>query len=299
MDRFLIEYFTLGRSGSHAVMNWLCNQFDRPVLYFNNAKPTMDPALEMRNPTVKDMQNIVALDYYWKHPEVRVQLQKEWHPVMVVGFERYPLGYARVDQHRGWYPLPASSIDGWIRPNRRCRILIIRDLFNWLASRIQRKIKIDRNYDGELREWVKDHIRLWKDHAREAAGVTSYLKGPDIQIVRIIKFNEWVHSRQYRDEILYHLGVTPRNEDTNYIVDVSGGSSFDGRSYQGRASEMAIEHRHEIFNDPKFNDIMDYINQDLELLKLNDKLFGTDIYAYAEEAQFAGSSGVEPNLKNA
>lgn len=272
-DRFLIEYFTMGRSGSHAVMNWLCNQFQDPVLYFNNAKYGLDPALDMRAPTIQDMQNIVPLKDAWHRPMQREKLMTEFHPVMIVGFERIDLSVVGVMP-----PIHQDSLVSWIRPTRRARIIVIRDVLNWLASRIRYKMKRSSNYDpSEIHSWMDDHTDIWKSHAREALGRTNYISHPDITKV-VVRFNDWVRSDNHRNLILYMLGVRLLSEDTGYIVNVSGGSSFDGRTYQGRADEMEIENRYKFLEeDKRFQSILEHVHDDKELMQLNRDVFG-DVY---------------------
>jgi hypothetical protein len=272
-DRYLIEYFTMGRSGSHAVMNWLCNQFPDPVLYFNNAKIGVDPALEMRAPTISDMQNIVPLNASWFRPAEREKLRTGFHPVMIVGFERINMTALEVIA-----PIPVDSLEGWIRPSKRARIIVIRDVLNWLASRIRYKMKRSRSYNPvDAHAWMDDHIATWKTHAREALGRTNYLSAPGITKV-VIRFNDWVRSPEYRSMLLFLLGVEKLSDDTGYIVNVSGGSSFDARTFQGRAGEMEIENRFKFLEDDKrFQSVLEHVYDDKELMQLNRDVFG-DVY---------------------
>src|SRR5579871_3131225 len=43
-----IQFFGLQRSGNHAILSWIFQQFEEPVYFFNMVKPFTDPILNWR-----------------------------------------------------------------------------------------------------------------------------------------------------------------------------------------------------------------------------------------------------------
>jgi len=96
--------------------------------------------------------------------------------------------------------------------------LIIRDPFNWLAS------------------WVS-HFHFSKDNID--TDIEMYLKNIKDSKEKIF-FNEWFSNQSYRDSLAYRLGFSNRDTGIDIVTKHGKGSSFDRKSYDGKAREMKV-----------------------------------------------------------
>ncbi len=113
------------------------------------------------------------------------------------------------------------------RPNVHQRpIVVLRDPYNWFAS-LRRKRR-------EWRELEEDYISLWIAYARQF-----FIEKVDG--VFSCNFNKWFVNSDYRRELSLFIGENPTETGVNRVRSI--GSSFDGRKYDGRASEMKVLER--------------------------------------------------------
>lgn len=233
---YLIQTFQ--RSGSHAIYNWLFSQFNEPVLFFNNAKAYEDPAIEMRNPDW-NLKNTVDLRPYWKEPYRRKEIQQMTNKRIIIGFEDKPLGCT----------IPPSSYS-WIKPDEIWKLMILRDVYNWITSRWAKGMDIS-----------PQKINQWKTYARSTMGY------------EFISFNGWFKSKEYRSRVLHNLDIKQIHDNINFVPAAGGGSSFDKRRYQNNGSQMAVLERWKEFYDENIEKL---IKHDKELRQLNLDLFNME-----------------------
>jgi hypothetical protein len=107
-------------------------------------------------------------------------------------------------------------------------VLVMRDPFNLFASRARGKVQC------QLGAMTAIAVETWKDHAR------AYLKGSLINA----NFNIWFLQRDYRLLLARRLALPFTDETKDGIMDINGGSSFDGLDYAGKASEMKVLERY-------------------------------------------------------
>jgi hypothetical protein len=205
----LFEICALRRSGCHAVLNWLFNQSKKPVLFFNNAIPFQDPLRNLR--AYGELQNTIDLEpyYHGRHPKEDIKSFRA--DVVAILYEDLKL--SRIDGRN-------SIVDSdWINPESVTKVLILRDFYNWLASRLllaeQKKMAID----------TEMLIYMWKSYAHQL--LYDHLGQPFV----CVNFNRWFSSETYRNELARVLGLELRNDDTKFVPSFGGGSSFDRVSY--------------------------------------------------------------------
>lgn len=236
--RRLYEVHTFQRSGSHAIYNWLFSQFSEPVLYFNNAKEYQDPAIEMRNPDW-DLNNVVNLQPYWQDPSKREEIQQMVNENVVIGFEDRVLGFL----------IPTASLK-WINPDEIWQLMILRDVYNWAASRWEKGLEIS-----------PQKIFMWRIYAERRHNY------------EFISYNDWFKSAEYRSKVLDNLDIKQINDDVNFVPKSGGGSSFDKRRFRDNGSQMDVLNRWKELHD---NAIKRFIWRDKELIRLNIELFGME-----------------------
>jgi hypothetical protein len=116
--------------------------------------------------------------------------------------------------------------------NTNKKIMILRDPFNNLASRI-------RHPDKFLRE--EKALRLWHSYAEEFVGDTNYLQN----CVKI-NYNKWISDKGYRKTIAGNFGGL-KNDNIHYVSYHGNGSSFDKKSFMGSAQNMKLLERYKQF----------------------------------------------------
>lgn len=141
-------------------------------------------------------------------------------------------------------------------------VLILRDLYNLFASRIKGDIKNLSHRNEESREILRDR---WKKYAREYLGETGHLQNRTV-----VNYNLFVTFPEYRMQIERKLRIKETKDSLNRVPLIGGGSSFDGRSYHGRGSEMKVLERWKYYeNDENY---LDFFN-DEEVKELSKKIF--------------------------
>lgn len=121
------------------------------------------------------------------------------------------------------------------------KVVILRDPYNLFASRIKHYTLSKAPYfNGPFAAYN------WIDYAR-------YFLNPPGNTV-CISYNHFIADKKYREQIIKNLGVDFDSEnDKKYMnkVDssISGGSSFDGKRYDGAGVQMKITQRWEHYKD--------------------------------------------------
>jgi len=280
---------SLGRSGSHAIMNWIASMFKEPVYCFNNC-PIGDP-YRARIPYIKRVR---------KRPMEKFFV---WLPNLKRASEDEISVYRDIHKHCLMYSYEHKDIkkleDGEFIQDRnlvgesknRYNVLILRDVFNWLGSllmtkgEVRPKLNLYPEYNTSGRkDWAehasiipgrnyrtttKEYLGFWKCYAEEFLGKTDYLKDKRI----CISFNQWFSNEDYKIKIadLFNL------EYSGLSLDYAGSpSSFDKTHYyHGKAQEMGALDRWKILKDNIiYQEILDYVP---EVRELSYEIFGKEI----------------------
>lgn len=142
-------------------------------------------------------------------------------------------------------------------------ILVVRDPYNWLASWLTSA--------GRWRkaDWMQQNTPVWieryKDHCREALGLTNYLGD-----VHIVNYNSWFLSQDYREQLGSRLKLPSIHKGLNTVSAWGGGSTWDGMNFQGRAQEMKVMTRWKRMKD---NAEYRQLTKDSELQRFGQELF--------------------------
>ncbi len=133
-------------------------------------------------------------------------------------------------------------------------ILLLRDPFNWMASRITRHFNFPK-------------MDLWVQYAREFCGETNYLADKVC-----INYNRWFVSESYRREIAQQLNMDYSEETINRIPKF-GRSSFDQMEFQHSAGEMAVLNRWQSQSNNHKKTSWEYLGNNLEVFRLSELIF--------------------------
>jgi len=258
-----IQVLGLQRSGNHAILAWLFQQFDEPVYFFNNVRHFGNP---MREFQPVDLPNTVPMRRGNSPGRTRRlhEVEQQQKKTLVYSYENLPLDRLRV---RSLVPDRENVIG---RSRRLCRVLIVRDFYNWLASRI-RYHEITRSEVPPFRK-VERFVSGWLAYASEYLRITDYIADMEVTAV---SYNRWVTDERYRHELLLELDVPVKNNSISYVPRAGGGSSFDATEFCGRSAGMRIGDRWLYLKDEKFRDIVLRVQRrQPQIEKYNDRILG-------------------------
>lgn len=195
----------LRRSGHHAVIHWIIRQCQGPGLFLNDCRLTSSGRLlgnrfsRYFNMAPREAENDLAgvelaskQLYIYNLEDLSAQQFKE------VTQAALPRGSSR----------------------RVMDVVVVRDPFNWAASRQQAEPRLDLGAEGLIERW-KSHARLALGHEHDG--------------LLVIYFSRWVRDRDYRRQLCGRLRI-PFSDAGFEEVELPGISSFD-------ASQVALDNQ--------------------------------------------------------
>ena len=239
----------MSRSGNHAIAQWILAQATGRVCFLNAAEGRSNPFLTARpmDDGPSCWTNIPGFDL------AAEQRGGAWSAKDLLMFSHEDGFLARSCSEEF-----ERSHDAFVGPSRRrVDVLILRDPFNLFASR--RKCLW-----GVLTP--RTTVKVWKQHAREFLRPGRFLRHDPL----VISYNRWCVDRDYRRGVAQHLGLAFTDAGRDRVWPCNGGSSFDGRAYDGRAAAMRVFDRWRHYaEDPSFRQMFDP-----EVRTLSARIFG-------------------------
>lgn len=263
-----IRVIGLRRSGNHAIINWITKQVSGSVVHLNNLRPEENP-----------------YQAYWKAFNGRINASERWRADELRQNSLY--------QGRHGYELLKQEVKGKFIPKdclimsyedsslsrvaskrserthdrhfgksaERLDVLILRDPFNLIASRI-------RSDKFEVRGINrKGMIGLWIDYAKEYLNETNYLDQKKI----LVNYNAWFLDREYRQKLSKQLGLPFSDSGLDEVPGFGKGSSFDSVSLHGQAQKMGVLERWKGYAN---NELYRKLLRNEEVFYYSDKIFG-------------------------
>jgi hypothetical protein len=223
------------QGGQHAVAYWLFHQFNG-VIYWKNSGQHKHDLLKMSNfPDLK-------LFKQWSENTINK------HTAIAVSYEDKTLEVVNT------YPYPQYT-------EKRYDIIILRDPYNCFASKIHNW----RNRCPRKAGKFEMKLNAWKQKARTVISKECSF---------FIDFGKWFSSKEYRQLILTWFpkdAFVFTDDHLNNIPKKAGASTWDERTFEGKAQQMDINNRYKgIIDDPLMKKIM----ADEEVKELSDKIFG-------------------------
>ncbi|NEO99038.1 MAG: hypothetical protein F6K58_10230 [Symploca sp. SIO2E9] len=237
-----IRVVGLRRSGNHAVTNWVKEQQSGQVLYLNNIPPKENGYRVLYQHYPKEHLRREALGHF-VNKDCLIYSYEDWDLEQIT------------DQH-----FEKKHDLYWGKSDRRYDLLILRDPFNTLASRL-------KNNFIEVKDPNQTFIELWLSYAKEYLGETNHLKNNKV----CINYNQWFLDVSYRKEITSNLKLEFSDAGINQVKAQGGGSSFEGREFDGKAIQMKVLDRWKVFaEDPRYLKLLG--NE--EILEYSKRIFG-------------------------
>ncbi len=230
-----IRVFAMARCGHHAIIEWLRKQISGQVPFVNFIKwPVVGGIPQFPHNKLLIKPGTSALIWSEENPSIKVM--------------------SKIPKDLPNQPFRSEKVE---------TILIMRDPYNWAAS-LLKKTRTDGNVK-KLGLFMAERIALWKEHAAEALRETDHLKN-----YLFINYNRWFNDKNYREMIMFSLGLDNYDRGLQEVPDFGEGSSFDLRGFHGRAQEMNVMNRWQLMqDDPLYMEIM----EDPELLRYSKELF--------------------------
>lgn len=295
-NKLEIRVFGPRRSGNHAVINWLAYQAKSKIYFFNCASNRgHDP---YRTGKCRgDQYNEDLQACFEQVPNLK-------------NADEDTLNYYReVDKDILMYSYEDIDLDKYVRPNAedfpknrdkvigdsdyRIDVIILRDVYNWLASKLKfnskhnyrdasilaerykenREVRSKMPYfdtypgyredakllDGMTYINIKKLINVWLSHNRAIDLPEQY----GLQNLVFINYNMWATNYHYRQSLLVNHfephGFEFTDKGKSEIAVRGGGSSFDGHNSGSNANEMDVLNRWKHFEHNKlFNRIFEF-----------------------------------------
>ena len=243
-----VQFVGLGRSGNHAVQNWLLKQSGKNVLYYNDTLP--------ENPY--DM-------IHSKHSYEAIHTKPlDEIDIRMVSFEDHILQYLV-------NPVKTRSLRGSVKIKAKSnfKLLLLRDPYNLSASRLMMKGENGRSmlHIAGYYHRIMTPSDLWIEYAKEFLGKTNYLGQNKI----LVNYNKWIADVSYRKSLAHKLNLNFSDQAFDSVPEVGGGSSFDGTSISGASLRKSVTERWKTCQD---NEEYLKLFQDRRIVDLADRIFG-------------------------
>ncbi|MEO0349324.1 MAG: hypothetical protein AAF282_04655 [Cyanobacteria bacterium P01_A01_bin.15] len=236
-----IRFIGLRRSGNHAILHWMRSQ-ETGAKFLNNVSVETSP--------------FRLYHLHFPHKGFRDEAWGKFEPktCFIYSYEDHSLGAIANSVNEKKHNLYIG------KTKARYDVLVIRDPFNLLASRL-RKGYLDVKTEG------MSLIEMWIQHAKEYLGETTYLTHKKV----VINYNLWFLDSHYRQTIATALDINFSDSGMDYVSSYGGGSSFDEQGLSGNARTMNVTSRWQLFSkDERFLSLI----RNKELLHYSDKVFG-------------------------
>lgn len=245
----------LRRTGNHAILSWIQAQEKEQnkgeVYHLNNVMANENPyRYKYQNLCYHFPQHQWAIEQF-KHQKTGNLTHRY---CLIYSYEDYAL--EEVFSHKF-----EQKHDLYLGKTKdRYDLLIIRDPFNLLASRL-------KNDFLSVKSRHFNFVELWIDYAKEYLGETNYLQHNKV----CLNYNLWVSNIDYRQEIASKLKIKFTDAGINKVHGCGGGSSFDGRELDGQANKMDVNNRWKHYlEDPVYRQL---INNE-QILEYSHRIFG-------------------------
>ncbi len=286
-----LRLFGMKRSGHHAVMHWIASQLPGAVLHLNNIEFVRESGF---GETAECQRSAADYEFGCKEPFARARLGarsasfyrgghsvgrvKFFHPDLTFSSagdrltacalaERAACEAAALPEQRDClvlsfedFPLHRAAEVPWELASRgeseRCvYLLVVRDPFNWVASRMRAGL---RTTDATL--------GAYRSHLFEFAQPGGHLS-PCVAV----SYNAWFSDAAYRRGIAAELGLSLSDAGLDDIPGFGNGSSFDGERFSGRARQMDVLDRWQHYrHDPGFFELF---ARNPDLIELSERVF--------------------------
>jgi len=233
----IIYVFSIKRMGHHGIINWICNHFKEPVVWTNNIN-TPDVRSKSFIEMFDKIHNIHSTFYNIhinKNPDIYVNMYNTTSK-QIQSISRISLVLSSEN-------LPVNKFDSIIHnefiKQKVCRVYIIRDVYNCLASQMrvpQFHIRDNTNIYNNLMNIIKQYYN-------------HYLSHKETNDSFYILYNRWFVDKEYRRSIIEKMGLEFTDKGLNQRL---MGFKYDEDNNTSNAQKMKVFDRWRLYKDHPF-----------------------------------------------
>ena len=218
-----ILVMAIARSGHHAVIHWICKNINGRVLSYNNC----NHLLHWRNMSTyinNDYLNnttVCSFENFDLNGFKKLGLNNKFTDIVIVGRDPYNLFASSLSKKKKGHRSGLSLIDKTFKPS-------------------QKNVKYTQYHCGTM-----TRQNMFVQYTKQVLGEEDYIGEPFIDI----NYNRWFAEKAYRMELCDKLGMNHTDEGMDYVSARGSGSSFDGRKFNGRGSQMDVLNRWKKYED--------------------------------------------------
>jgi len=230
----IYEIFALGRSGHHAMTNWMIKNIigvecglkwklnvfpEQKLLYINEGN-----------------RDTYLMDEY-------IKICDEDYQHLLISYEDCDINYTPLN-NKSTYSSKISLNNQHIQHYKKHeRIIFIRNFFDNISSRLKKNSEYDTKYND-----------LWKQQARNILNKKQ----------KHLKYEDWLTNQSIRSEFLLDVVGMYEIYDNN-VIGVE--SSFDNKDYLNRFDEnlFSDEVKENIYKDTELKELMDGLGYEFKL----------------------------------
>ncbi len=231
-NKLEIRVCGLQRSGNHAIINWIIGQHkEKKVCFLNNVRHgDYNPFYTAREIFVYNIEKFPDGQIYQQLISDDVNLLQNLQSIpkdlLVFSYEDDNNCLKKnTEILNSFYSQEFSQKRTCYLGESEQRIdaIIIRDPYNFLASRLKRREQLTGIKD------IDTIVKFWKDIAQEAIRLE---ENPEPSKI-VFNYNRWFSDKKYRRQLSHKLGGTFDDSSTKVVSSIGGGSSFDGLNFSG------------------------------------------------------------------
>ncbi len=271
VNRSLIQFYGIRRSGNHAVVRWIADHVGGPCVHLDDIDPRAsdDPyrafaRINMRGlPFWKCKPKLPSfIKYLWRRPqEVTFTRSDPWLRIDFI--REYAVKGLLLLSYEDERIALCNGVEKYVGQSAACKtVVLLRDAPNLFASLVKSR-RLTPDTQRALVECYKDYCRFWLSR-----------DGEDDSEVVLIKYDEWFLSRDCRMRLARELGFRTTGDPLKAIPYQGGGSSFDGTTMAGQGDSMKTLTR---WKDMAGNELLESILADSEVADLTRAVFGSTI----------------------
>lgn len=211
------------RSGHHGTVMWISANIPNGTILFNDC--------------CNGWGSKILLPSNYQSPQAQEIAVGDVRDIRNAIFNIEDLNMDKLDKH------DIMNFHNVKRYREKYLILVIRDPWNWLASRIK--------MGGSVLKELPNKINYYNKHCEFALKSKTYKYAKN---VIVINYNDWFSDVDYRSYLSEKLNLEPNNgyNGMNILSTRGGGSSFDNLKYQNKAQKMNVLNRWKFYKDSEF-----------------------------------------------
>ena len=251
----IVYPFSIERMGHHGIINWMCNHFDEPVVWVNHINTP--PIRSKSFVEMFDKNHRQKFRFYDRHVNKNPDVYVNMHHATSKQIQLMP----KISLVLSSANLPINQIGSIVHNDfadqKICRIYIIRDVYNCLASQL-------RVPQFQIRDKVHIYANLMSLIKRYYEHCLSCEQTDDSFY---ILYNQWFIDKEYRQSIIERMGLEFTDKGLNQRL---MGFEYSVDNKTSRSQDMQVFDRWRQYKDHPF---MKRLFQNKELVEMCYEIF--------------------------